>query len=103
MWRIVIRFFPALFRCERVAYKYLVPIIEERLKQMKEPYGQAKKPVYAFLIGLICQMDVLQWLLDSAEGIETDIVMLVSRVLILNFGAILTTSMVPSVRWNYSY
>ena len=45
MYRIVVQFFPTLFRCERVAYKHLAPIIEERLKRMKEPNEKANRPV----------------------------------------------------------
>lgn len=62
-----------------MAHRYIAPIIEDRQKMMDtEGY---KKPT-----------DFLQWLMDSAQGIETRSDCLASRVLLINFASIHTTT-----------
>jgi len=76
---IVILLFRDLHRGQKVAHRYIAPIIEDRQKMMDtEGY---KKPT-----------DFLQWLMDSAQGIETRSDCLASRVLLINFASIHTTT-----------
>jgi hypothetical protein len=68
----------------RRAVGHLKPIIEERYRMMAE-YGNnwQNKPT-----------DLLQWLMDTAEGEEKTVKLLSQRILTVNFAAIHTTSQV---------
>ena len=74
-------FFVGIRRCKQVSASKLAPIIEQRRTMMKDP--NCKKPV-----------DVLQWLMESAQGDETKTSHLCARIQTLNFAAIHTTSIV---------
>jgi Cytochrome P450 len=75
-----------------VACKYIVPIIHHR--RTHENDKDYKKPVPPHPSTLI-QNDFLQWLLDLAVGIEATDDYLVSRILVLNFASVHTTTLVP--------
>ena len=47
---------------------------------------------------LLIKNDFLQWLMDSAEGIENDADKLGDRILLMNVAAIFATSMVERLR-----
>lgn len=77
-------------------------MIQERYKCMEE-YGEGwtDKPVsikmlvvLAFgLSDAVLKVDLLQWLMDAAQGIERTPKALTARLLVVGLGAIHTTSM----------
>jgi cytochrome P450 len=72
--------FRDLQRGHKVAYKHIVPIIHHR--RAHENDKDYKKP-----------NDFLQWLLDIAVGSEATDDYLVSRILVLNFASVHTTTL----------
>jgi len=97
------RLFTNVPRAINTSMKHLKPIIEERQKKIDE-YGPdyPDKPVSNALFPSTSstifdpslQIDFLSWLMDEAKGEEQSVRNLTLRVLIINFAAIHTTSMV---------
>jgi hypothetical protein len=87
-----------LTRAEKVVRKYLSPIIDERRKMQEIQGDDYQKPVYPLSESANSKADLIQWLMDSAQGSETETHHLVSRILMVNFAAIHTSSMVSI--WN---
>jgi hypothetical protein len=85
--------------------RHLVPIIQDRQRHIDE-YGKdwVDKPVsracqcFTQIISTNShpQNDMLAWLMDEARGEEKSLRNLTLRVLIVNFSAIHTTTMVPT-------
>lgn len=61
---------------------------------MQEQGQFYKKPVLEVIYNCSYKDDAIQWLMDSAKGIEARTEYLTSRILMLNFGSMHTTSMV---------
>jgi hypothetical protein len=83
---LVARFTP-IHRRRMIAYKYLAPIIKERLASADEHgnwgKGKGQKPD-----------DLLQWLIDAAPPDDKSPMKLVERMMAANFGALHSTIMV---------
>jgi hypothetical protein len=89
--------------------EFLRPVIEERLNAIEE-YGKdyADKPVTCndnsrFIFanqGETVKADLLSWLIDVAEGNELTVRSLTLRILMVNFAAVHTTSMVRRAWFN---
>lgn len=96
------RYFTTVPKSIERGVKHIGPIIRERYENM-EKYGDnwQDKPVcmpgLGFTKGVITRLgrsqnDMLQWLMDIAEGEEREIRALVMRILTINFAAIHTSS-----------
>lgn len=72
--------FPDVWRGEKIIFKHLAPVIEERRKIQAE--GGPK------------EHDLLQWLMDSAKGDEQQTELLTSRILLVTLAATHTITMV---------
>jgi hypothetical protein len=83
---VVVRLTP-VYRKRKIAYKYLAPIINERLASLDENghwrNEKGQKPD-----------DLLQWLIDAAPPNEKNLTRLVERMMAANFGALHSTIMV---------
>lgn len=79
--------------------EFVINIWPPSLKNIKRRWTRVKerrRNLYhpSWRQNYLLQVDLIQWLLESAEGVEKETDQLVSRILMVNFAAIHTTSMV---------
>jgi cytochrome P450 len=83
-----------LRRDRKAFHKFIGSVVNERRTEAEKLGSDYKKPVETSSNSAYFQNDLLQWLMDAAQGSDASTEQLALRTLVLNFASIHTTSVV---------
>jgi len=92
--RFLLLCFHDLRQSRKIFQNHLGPVIDARRAMVEHGANKAKQPVLSPSFDRWIKPDLLQFLMDSAMGEKAGTDELVSRVLMVNFAALHTTSLV---------